>query len=151
MAIGAIRRLITASVCVIACVAGPLASASPTLALEADTLRATAGYYQLRWESGGMETVLVEATDPSFSDAQVIYAGPDTARLMSGKPDGVYYYRLETGAATATARRAAVSDTLTVTVEHHSLERAFAFFAAGAAVFAATLGLIVFGGRNERG
>mgnify|MGYP000382115906 CR=1 FL=1 len=72
------------------------------------------------------------------------------ARLMSGKPDGDYYYRLESASGTDAAQQVVLSDVLKVTVEHHPLERAFAFFAVGAAVFAATLGLILFGGRDER-
>lgn len=125
-----------------------LAGADPLLSLESDTSVASAGYYQLQWETGAKKTRLVESTNPDFSDSRIIYAGPDTARIMSGKPDGDYYYRLETDAA---GTPAIVSDTLKVKVEHHSLGRAFAFFAIGAAVFAATLGLILIGGRNERG
>ena len=97
-----------------------------------------------------MQTRLVESTDPSFSDRRIVYAGPDTARLMSGKPDGHYYYRLESVSDTGSSKAVALSDTLQVTVKHHSLKRAFAFFAVGAAVFAATLGLVLFGSRNER-
>lgn len=125
--------------------------ADEVLNLETDTSLATAGYYQLRWEAGDVETRLVEATDPSFDNARIIYAGPDTARLMSGKPDGDYYYRLESAGANGPPRGAAVSNTLKVTVAHHSTTRAFSFFTLGAAVFAATLGLIILGGRNERG
>lgn len=128
--------------------ASQLACAEPLLSLESDTPVASAGYYQLRWETGDENVQLVEATNPRFSDARIVYAGPDTARIVSGKPDGDYYYRLETNVA---GMSTVVSDMLKVTVEHHSLDRAFAFFGVGAAVFAATLGLILIGGRNERG
>ena len=128
--------------------AGQLAMAEPLLSLESDAAVAHAGFYQLRWQVGDEDVRLVEATNPEFSEARIVYAGPDTARLMSGKPDGQYYYRLEADAAGDVA---VLSDTLMVTVEHHSLGRAFAFFGVGATVFVATLGLIIIGGRRERG
>ena len=146
-----LRRLIVLGAIATGSFAGPMAFADPLLPLETDTPQASAGYYQLRWEPAAVDTRLVEAADPSFAGAQVIYAGPDTARLISGKPDGDYYYRLESAATRGAGGATVVSETLKVTVEHHSMARAFSFFAVGAAVFAATLGLIVVGGRNERG
>lgn len=146
--LGKIPRALLVIILVSGIAAGPLAFANPLLSLESDTSVASAGYYQLRWEVGDEAIRLVEATNPQFSDSRIVYAGPDTARLMSGKPDGHYYYRLETD---APGDAGIVSDTLIVTVEHHPLGRAFAFFGIGATVFAATLGLIIIGGRNERG
>lgn len=146
---GGLRRIIVVGVVAMGACAGPAASATDLLSLDSDTRLATAGYYQLRWGAADFPTRLVESTDPSFADAHVIYAGPDTARLVSGKPDGDYYYRLESAA--GPQQGVAVSEVLEVTVAHHSLARAFSFFAIGAFVFSATLGLIVFGGRNERG
>lgn len=145
---GKTPRALLVSVLAASTVAGQLALAEPLLSLESDATVAHAGFYQLRWEGGDENLQLVEATNPEFSDARIIYAGPDAARLMSGKPDGHYYYRLEADAA---GDAAILSDTLMVTVEHHSLARAFAFFGIGATVFAATLGLIIIGGRSERG
>lgn len=112
-------------------------------ALEPATLESNEGYYQLRWEAE--EPIrLVEASTADFADARVLYTGTDTGHVVSGKPDGVWYYRLESvdGART-------LSDPATITVRHHSLLRAFSFFALGVVVFAATLGLILFGGRDQ--
>lgn len=145
---GGLRQIIVVGAIATGVLAGPLVSAQPKISLESDTPVAAAGYFQLRWESGEVASRLVEATDPEFADARVIYSGPDTARLMSGKPDGDYYYRLE--AAGDVSPATVLSQTLKVTVEHHPLPRAVTFFAVGAAVFAATLGLIIVGGRNER-
>lgn len=134
--------------CVVALVFAAAASiAGAEVRLETDTDTATAGYYQLSWAESNIRSRLVESRDPEFRDKLVVYAGADTARLMSGKPDGDYYYRLEANDATA----APVSNSLKVTVQHHSLQRAWTFFAVGAAVFAATLGLIVFGSRAAGG
>ncbi len=145
---GTLRQIIVVGVIATGVFAGPIAFAQPVLVLETDTPVATAGYFQLRWQGGEVDSRLVESTDPDFGDARVIYTGPDTARLMSGKPDGEYFYRLE--AAGDAVPGTVLSETLKVSVEHHPLPRAFGFFAVGAAVFAATLGLILFGGRNER-
>ena len=110
---------------------------------------ATAGYYQVVWETTSYPTRLVEASDESFDDAHIVYAGVDIASTMSGKPDGVYFYRLESVAGDGSV--SVVSNTLKVTVEHHPLSRALAFFAVGAIVFLSTLGLILFGDRRGRG
>jgi len=128
-----------------------LLAGSPVIAgaevqLQSDTEVATAGYYQLSWAQTVPGMRLVESADAGFDDKDVIYKGADTARLVSGKPDGNYYYRLE-----AEDGITPLSNTLLVTVQHHSLRRAWAFFAIGAAVFVATLGLIVFGSRSAVG
>ena len=125
----------------------PFINANAALTLRADTDVARAGYYQLQWEAGETPTRLVESPDPEFENKRVVYAGADTARLISGKSDGHYYYRLESGAGT---QDDVVSNTLQVTVQHHSLSRAFTFFAIGAGVFLATLILVLIGGRSER-
>lgn len=117
--------------------AGLLPGIAGAAALEAPA-ESSEGYYQLRWEAD--EPIrLVEATSAGFADARTIYTGSDTAHVVSGKPDGVFHYRIETaGGGTVLA------DPVVVTVRHHSLSRAFSFFALGAVVFLATLGLILF-------
>lgn len=129
--------------------AGEPLAAGAKLELSADTPVASAGYYQLRWESGGGALRLVEALDPGFRARRVVYEGADTARLVSGKPDGTYYYRLEAG--DPAAAEIVRSDAVVVEVRHHALGRALAFFGVGAAVFAATLGLILWGSRPGGG
>jgi len=114
--------------------------------LEPESLESNEGYYQLRWEAE--EPVrLVEASSTDFTDARTLYTGTDTGRVVSGKPNGTWYYRLES----ADGARI-LSSSATITVRHHSLVRAFSFFALGAVVFCATLGLIVFArpDRDER-
>jgi len=116
--------------------------------LETNSPVATAGYYQVVWESTSYPTRLVESPDDTFDDAQIVYEGIDIASTMSGKPDGDYFYRLESVAPDGAV--SVVSNTLKVTVDHHSLSRALTFFAIGAVVFVATLGLIIFGDRRGR-
>ena len=88
------------------------------------------GGFTLHWEAPGA-VVLERASGPDFGDARVIYEGGDASRVISGLPDGEYRFRLRA----ADADEDAWSDRITVVVEHHSLARAFGFFAVGAAVF----------------
>lgn len=135
-------RSITGLVLALALVV-PLTVRAQSPELESDTSVATAGFYQLRWF--GAETAeLEESQDPDFSASRVIYNGADKARVMSGKSDGDFYYRVRN------PRTGAYSDMVKVTVRHHSLTRAFAFFGLGAVVFLATLLLIATGARGNR-
>jgi hypothetical protein len=115
------------------------------LTLEADSDVATAGFFQLTWTSDG-PVQLQESRQPDFSAARVIYAGADAARVISGKPDGDWYYRVRPAGTQVTAPW---SEPIRITVAHHSLGRALTFFAVGAIVFAATLGLIIHGSRQH--
>lgn len=94
------------------------------------------GFYQLTWEAQ-QPVRLVESTNPEFAAAETIYTGSDSGHVVSGKPNGTWYYRLESADGAAI-----LSEVSAITVSHHSLARAFAFFSVGAVVFAATLGLI---------
>lgn len=111
-----------------------------SLQLESDTDVATAGYYQLRWYSTS-PVILEEAQTAEFASPRIIYRGSDAARVISGKPDGDLYYRVRNSDSDTP------SNVVKVTVRHHSLARAVAFFALGATVFVATLLLIVTGAR----
>jgi hypothetical protein len=107
--------------------------------LEADQYESREGYFQLFWDAD--ESIrLVEAEDPDFDDAVVLYEGNDSGRVISGRPNGVWFYRLES----ADGNRE-LAGPISVTVRHHSLVRAFSFFGLGAGVFLATLTLIVSG------
>ena len=114
------------------------AGAEP-VAIRADSQVATAGFYQLRWNAEG-EIVVQEAASPDFVSPRVVYRGSDNARVMSGKPDGDWYYRARTAGSGG-----AFGNVVQVTVRHHPVERAFAFFALGALVFLVTLAVIIKG------
>ncbi len=115
------------------------------------------GHYELRWgppepEDGdgpadplpeGTTFELQEARSADFSGARTIYEGPDRARAMSGRLDGVFHYRVRSPGG-------AWSAPVTVEVRHHSLTEAFVFLGVGAFVFIATAVLIVLGHRAHR-
>lgn len=115
------------------------------LQLDSDTQLATAGYYQLSWSGEGNIFQLQESTTSDFSSFNVIYEGKDLARVMSGKSDGHYFYRLTT----TSNNQLHTSNTLKVTVAHHPLRNAILFFIAGAIVFVSIIILIIRGHRQE--
>jgi len=123
--------------------------------LDAKPSRSTDGVYQLSWQARG-EVVLEEARDPGFTDSRVVYRGRDQAATLTGRRDGVYYYRLApvppatSGRASLQGQGLAAEDGGTsipvqVRVEHHSLMRALSVFGVGLAVFAATVRLVLKG------
>lgn len=111
--------------------------------IRADTQVASAGFYQLSWDTGPTAVVLQEATSPDFASPRIVYRGADDARVMSGKSNGDWYYRARTAGS-----ESEFGNVVKVTVEHHPLTRAFGFFALGAIVFLATLGVIIKGARS---
>jgi hypothetical protein len=123
--------------------------------LDAKPSRSTDGVYQLSWQSTG-EVVLEEALDPGFTESRIVYRGRDQATTLTGRRDGVYYYRLSPDGPTPPARSTGEGPgrdgddhrnpvPLQVRVEHHSLARALGVFTLGLAVFAATVRLVLAG------
>ena len=88
--------------------------------------------------------MLEESQSPDFTEPRTIYTGSDGARVMSGKPDGDWYYR-----AAPVESPGAYSNTVKVTVRHHPLGRALAYFTVGAIVFLATLFIIARGAAGD--
>lgn len=110
--------------------------------LQSDTSLATGGYFVLSWQApeGGSFELRERRTDVP---ARVLYRGPDTARLISGKPDGEYLYQVRR------IDEPEWSEPLRVRVEHHSLARALTFFVVGAVVFVATLIVVARGAEKD--
>ena len=117
--------------------------AAQEVQLEADTAVANAGYFQLRWKASSA-VELEESTTPDFSAPRLLYSGSDRARVVSGKPDGDWYYR-----ARPVSSGSSSSNIVKVEVRHHPLERAVAYFVVGAVVFLATALLIATGARER--
>jgi hypothetical protein len=101
-------------------IAGPVFGSHPE--------RDAAGFFSLDW-NGAERFELEQASGPGYEDARIIYRGSDTSTTLSGLPDGEYRFRIREEGAPNWA------DETVVEVEHHSLGRAFLFFALGAAVF----------------
>jgi hypothetical protein len=116
-------------------------AAPPVLETSAET--ATAGYFVLDWKSSS-EGIFELRERASDGAERTLYRGPDTARLISGKPDGVYHYEVRR------VDESEWSEPTEVTVAHHPLSRALGFFLIGTLVFVATLAVVVRGKRGDR-
>ncbi|MGD2113182.1 MAG: fibronectin type III domain-containing protein [Gammaproteobacteria bacterium] len=114
----------------------------PVPRLQSDTEIATAGYFRLSWETVAAGVELQESTGADFRDPHTAYLGPDRATVISGKPDGIWYYRIR---ARDEQQAGAWSTPVQVTVAHHGLHRALVFFGLGVLVFLATIALITRG------
>lgn len=119
-------------------------AAAPRLAVDSGV--ATAGYYRLSWETDSVHAELQQAGGAGFGDAATLYRGPDRATVISGRPDGIWYYRVR---AIEAGQPGPWSEPLSVTVRHHSLGRAIAFFALGLLVFLGILLLVTRGAWQE--
>jgi hypothetical protein len=115
-----------------------------TLNLASDTEVATAGYYQLSWDDADGPYHLQESSTADFSSHRTLYHGDDLAMVISGKPDGVYYYRISL----SNGQQISNSNVIKVVVAHHPLKTALLFFLAGAVVFVATFIMIIKGNRQ---
>jgi len=142
------KGLLTTSLLLLTVVwlAPALAETPPTLS--ASTERATGGYYSLSWDgAGNVHYELQEAREPAFDSPRSIYEGRDTASVISGKPDGDFFYRVR---ALSEAGPGPWSEPARVSVAHHSLTRALQFFFVGALVFAVLVTVIIRGTREDR-
>jgi hypothetical protein len=117
----------------------------PNLSVDSDI--ATAGFYRLSWEPPAGQVELQESADPVFRDPATRYVGHDSATLISGKPDGQWYYRVRALSDTHTGDW---SNTVAITVNHHSLVRAVLFLSLGIIVFITIVLLVIRGpGRQQ--
>lgn len=106
---------------------------------------ATAGFYHLKWDTDAERIELQEATTPEFRAPDILYIGADGATTISGKPDGKWYYRVR---ALRDGQAGPWSETVEVTVAHHSLSRALMFLTIGVIVFISIVTMIIRGSRK---
>jgi hypothetical protein len=119
--------------------------------IKADQSISTSGYFQLSWhlESAGKgsqvnQFIVQQSRSKDFEKSNILYQGSDTASLISGLPDGKYFYRVQKQG------QAGWSNVVQVDVQHHSLGTAVQFFFAGLLVFIATLFMILKGVRQSQ-
>ena len=121
--------------------------------LTADTALAREGYFVLRWsveENPGARLILQQSANPDFAEFTAANGEPtsidqwDVSNAVqftqSGLDNGDYYYRLTDDFG--------VSNTVQVTVEHHSLVRALMFFSMGLLLFLILVAMIIVGHRR---
>lgn len=118
-------------------ISGNIAVASPTI--HSDTELSTAGYFQLNWQDESEQSFLLQqSSQADFHDPITLYQGPDQATVISGLPDGDYYYRVAN-------EDHQWSKPVKVTVKHHSLTKALGFFGLGAIMFIVMVTLLIKG------
>lgn len=110
--------------------------------LSSNTDVATAGFYQLSWQTDAGNIELQEATQAAFHNPTTFYKGADRATVISGRPNGTWYYRVR---AIGAGQPGPWSEPVKVTVAHHSLSRALMFLSLGIIVFVAIVVMIVRG------
>jgi hypothetical protein len=132
--------MLALGVCTGLATAAPARAMVPAPGLTTDTSRATAGFYRLSWTTSARRVELQEATDAGFQHPVTLYSGPDHAALLSGKPNGTWFYRVR---AEDGNRPSPWSRAVRVTVAHHSLGRAMLFLALGVLVFLAIVLMIL--------
>jgi len=116
----------------------------PAVELEISPTTSTTGTFNIHWQGdAGQNFELMELSGDG--DSRLVYRGSDTARVMTGLPNGHYTYRVR---ADDNGSPGPWSAPGSVTVAHHSLIRAFSFFGIGLLVFLATVTLILRGERN---
>jgi len=133
------RNIIFLYLFIFACLSSASLLASPSWTEK--ELNSNGGYFVLSWKKDPDRKIeLQESLFLDFSKAEIIYTGKDSASAMSGKKNGMYYYRIRYTDSDSW------SDACIVQVEHHSLFKAFLFMTAGALVFFSTLGLLLYEG-----
>lgn len=104
------------------------------------------GIVKLEWsnnlDSSSPIYELQEADDIAFTNPKIIYSGIDEGTFISGLTDGVYHYRLR-------SKDGSWSNTVTIEVNHHSLQLALILMAIGAIVFLITIAVIMQGRKNQ--
>ncbi|MFN3163244.1 MAG: hypothetical protein ACE37N_07140 [Pseudohongiellaceae bacterium] len=98
--------------------------------LSASTELSNEGYFVLNWQTPSPEATLILEQDTSgdFTDPVVREIAGEGAATITGLTNGNYFFRLVEDGAT-------LSNTVEVTVAHHSLGRATGFFLLGLCLF----------------
>ena len=111
----------------------------PQLEVEGD---GAAGHTRVSWSADADATAyeLQRASAADFSDGKTYYEGEHTASVLSGLLDGTLYFRVRSHYADRAP--GPWSEVKSFEVKHHERAVAFAFFFAGALIFAATVGFL---------
>lgn len=124
----------------------PVYAATNAPELSVNNSVATAGFYRLSWKTDVHQVELQADTSEQFTHPSTIYTGSDTASVISGKPNGTWFYRVRN---LGNQGPGPWSKPVQVTVAHHSLVRAFSFLGVGILVFLATVIMILRGPRDS--
>lgn len=97
--------------------------------LSAEPARSSAGYFKLIWSSFSDNAfVLEESSNAEFINSKTIQLRGTNSITLTGLENGSYYYRIKDS-------NNEWSNVAHVTVEHHSIVKAFVFFSLGLFLF----------------
>lgn len=114
------------------------------ISLTSDTNISSEGYFVLSWTSepdSETPVLLQQDTSETFTNPVELTLAANGSVTLTGFDDGRYFFRARQG-------DSPFSDTVIVEVAHHSLQRAFAFFLVGLALFLILVFTIVRGNRT---
>lgn len=104
------------------------------------------GIVKLEWSDNLNNPALLYelqvADDANFTNPKLIYSGIDEGTFISGLTNGIYHYRLR-------SEDGPWSKTVTIEVNHHSLQLALILMTVGAVVFLITIAVIMQGRKNQ--
>ena len=125
-----------------------MSSAVEQFQIQSTTSNSNDGSFNLSWKLPGDSRIELQQYQQNENDYQTFYTGKDSATVITGLPDGDYNYRARL--INTDGGLGDWTESISVTVKHHSLTRAFSFFLVGAVVFAGTLLLILFGSKTGK-
>lgn len=111
--------------------------------LSASTDLSNEGYFVLNWDVQGEDTSLTlqQSESEQFSSIIPREVAGSGAATITGLTDGRYFFRLVDG-------NSVVSETVSVSVAHHSMNRAGGFFLLGLTLFSILVFTIIHGNRQ---
>ena len=120
------------------------AQAATLFSLTVSPQASSDGVAHLTWEVPVNKSVRVQQSNKEiFQQPITLYHGNDTGTTITGLKDGTYFFRVGTDLKNNDDIN--WGEPVQLQVAHHSLTRAFTFFAIGVVVFLATTALIVTG------
>ncbi len=121
---------------------------TPEFTNEQDTIVSTYGHFTLTWDNDlDLDTFeLEESKAIDFSDSRVVYQGVLKKLFLSGKNNGLIYYRVRS---LTDGENPSWSKPIVVQVQHQSLSLAWKLFAVGAVVFGIVVVVVVVGAKQE--
>lgn len=141
-------------VCLLLCLAAlllsfPAAAETALLELEANG-NSSAGHVRLSWAGGetGTSYELQQANDVAFGKPEVRYQGQQTASVISGLPDGEFYFRVRRLGQDGVP--GPWSSVVRFAVTHYKLGFALTLLAIGAVIFVATVCFLIVFSRKVR-
>lgn len=126
-----------------------------TPSFEKTELSSDSGYVTLKWpsqpsEGKDVEVVyhLIVASDETFSDSKLLYAGPYESYFISGLQEGVYFFKVRVDGG-ASGHNGPWSEPAKLTVQFPPTSKVVGYMVMGILVFLATVIAVWTGHRNS--